>query len=64
MSISRIPSVTSLPYSMSALVAQRDKVVCQLLDGCCGVACDHALVVVGDEERLCGFDDDDAVSAL
>ena len=46
------------------LVAGANEIIRQLLDGLCGIPGNHAVFVVGDEDSLCGLDNNDAFSAL
>lgn len=46
------------------LVPCADEVVCQLFDCCGGVPSNHSVGVMGDEDSLRGFNDDNTFSAL
>lgn len=58
------PSPLPLPIYECALVTRLDEVVCELLDGCCRVPCNHGLAIVSNEDSLLGLHDDDALPAL
>lgn len=46
------------------LVASLNQVVCQCFDCCSAISGNHVLVIVGDEDGLCSFDDDYSIFAL
>jgi hypothetical protein len=61
---SSTPHQLPIPVSLSLLVAGADEIVGQLFDGLYGISWLHVFVVVGDEDGLCSFDDDDTFLSL
>lgn len=57
----KIPHPHPIPI---ALVSGADEIIRQLLDRLCRISGNHAVFVVGDEDSLCGLDNNDAFSAL
>ena len=59
-----LPKYHPQPSLNIRLVTGADEIVCQLLDGCCCVPGDHAVLVMSDEDSLVGLDDDNSIPTL
>ena len=51
-------------HTPQPLIAQANQVICKFLHSRCSVTCYDIFTVMGDEDSLCGFADDNAFPAL